>query len=225
MDLILNSLRATLDLLYSDRSFLKDLYKEGRLFEASFSNDAEDKTAKKIENLKLMADDIYRRFYRSSKYSKLVKEKVAAFKEVRKVVGKDTNRLPVTPLQMVSRYLEPDDRGHYYDKDDIFKPPLQTDQQWSDPNFALDDWAFKPPSFKKGFNSKFTRINMKDVNPSDKKLDDYFNRKQIVDCTARNIITQPLREIMSSQLADLNLEEEKVPRSVYCVFDKDGRLT
>lgn len=224
IDLILNSLRATLDQLYSDRDFLKDLYREGRLFALSDIDSMDDKAKKKIEALRVMTDELYQRFYKSAKYTKLMKSKVAKYKDIRKEVGPSSLKLPTAEVELISRYQEPDDRGNYFDREDLFKPSPAADSAWNDPDFKAEAWAVKAPAFKKGFNSKFTRVNTKDINPAEKKLEDYFNRKQIVECTARNIITQPIKDIMGGQLADLQLQEERMPISAYCVFDKDGRL-
>ena len=225
VDLILNSLRTTLDTMYKDRTFLKELYKDPVLFKLAEASPADYKAGEKIEALKVLADELYKKFYKSAKYIRLMRDKVKGFKAVRAIIGSITNQLPVAPAILASRYEEADERGHFYDREELFQATEELDQRWDDPNFTMDDWIKEPPKFKKGFNSKFTKINMKDINPNNKKLDDYFNRKQVVQCTARNIITQPVRDILTAQLDELNLEEEKVPRSVYCVFDKDGRLS
>lgn len=222
IDLLLNTLRNHLDRLYKDRTFLKDLYKVGELCSITPEPLQEGILSKKLEHLKTIADEIYIRFYKTQKYVQLLQTRIQDYKLVKEDAGPNKNQLPTVEPVFASRFEEADQDGNYYDMDD-WKIPQPIDKIWADPSFPVEEWAENPPKFKKGFNSRFTRINMKDINPEDKKLDDYFNRKQVIACTSRGVITQPIRHIIEAQVQKLELEEEKRPSSLYCIFDKQGR--
>ena len=73
---------------------------------------------------------------------------------MRMEVGRNNRQLPAPPPVLLSRYEIPDDFGNYYDAEELFKPNEVVDKVWDDPNFEDDQWADKPPKFKKGFNSE-----------------------------------------------------------------------
>ena len=223
VDLILNTLKDTLDELYNDRAFLKNLYNHRDLCRVPNESSSSEALSKHIDNLKISADQLYAQFFRTKKYIKMVRQKVDGYKVTKMMAGLIENQIPAAELASVFRFKEIDDYGNYYDVEDVHKYS-EKDSKWSDPNFPAENWAFEMPKFKKGFNSKFSRINMKDINPEDKKLDDYFNRKQVMACTTRGLITQPIKNIIQGQTDELEIKEEKKPSSMYCIFDKTGTL-
>lgn len=221
IDLILNTLRGVLDELYNDRQFLKNLYRHGDLCSVPKEPVSSEALSQHIERLKSSADQLYAKFYRTRKYVKMVRNKVDGYRVTKMMAGLIHNQMPVVESVPVFRFKEADDEGNFYDVEDLHRL-AEKDTKWSDPEFPVEEWASKMPKFKKGFNSKFSRINMKDINPAEKKLDDYFNRKQVMACTARGIITQPVKDIINGQTEQLNLKEEKKPSSMYCIFDQQG---
>lgn len=242
IDDVLQNLKKSLEQVYSLPKLLKDLTTHATIYKDPLLDSLTNQTSlQKVQELKREADQLYRRFFKSKKYLRLLAIKVGEYIEEQRLLQ------PVDPKKARDN-LSQSDHQHTgsngnlsTSKIDIHNAgmPLAQSaigktfmtgvglQQQSRPNMLSMESLSQSKAMEKAAGvtskSKMNKINLKDLLQQEKKMEEFQKRKQIVNSTSRNIITQPLREVLKKQILPLEIATEKQPNRAICAFNKTGR--
>ena len=204
----LKQLRKTLNQMYGDKNMVEVLCSTSPLLKLEGEKAIEKKARLRIEELKRITDGIYEKFFNTRRFVSLLKSKIDDYRmesgEIQKLLPIDT--------AAIMRILE---KSSFDDQDDLSSPTLKRILRTQD----RTDEIF----FKKGINNRFKSINFKNINPVEKELEDYFNKKQILSCIDRKIVMQPIKSILYDSIGPLEYVKESKPLSKECVYDVRGR--
>ena len=238
IDQVLAKLKLALERVYNLPNLLKDLTNQTAIYKDplldALSNQA---SLKKVQELKSEADQLYRRFFKSKKYLRLLAIKVSEY------IEEQSRLLPVDPKKARDTAnasgvgsqgnLSVSNVGNISKEhipagtvEKTFLTGAGVQQPVRPKMLSMESLTHSKMMEKAsgmGSKSKIDKINLKDLLQQEKKIEEFQKRKQIVNSTSRNIITQPLRDVLKKQIQPLELVEEKAPSRIGCVFNSNGR--
>lgn len=200
-----SELRSNLFELYKDKQVVQRLCDLSPLLGLAEESEKERSIREKVEELKAKTDGIYEKFFHSRKYLQMMRNRVEQYR----IETNDYVKLLPIDLSGILALLEKANSLAAHTPNTVM---LTQPKDLPRP----DDDA--EVVFKKGVNNKFNKLNLKNINPQEKQLDDYFNKKQILNCIDRHMLIEPIREVMSEQMSPLQLVRESKPLDKDCVF-------
>ena len=202
----ISELKTNLFELYRDKQVVQRLCDLSPLLGIQAEDEKERRIREKVEELKKRTDAIYQKFFHSRKYLKLMKDRV----EEHRIETNDYVKLLPIDISGILALLEKANRQLAGSQSQLMlTQPTDLHSHLGDDQEVV---------FKKGVNNKFNKLNLKSINPPDKQLDDYFNKKQVLNCIDRHILIEPIREVIKDQMSPLSLVKETKPLDKECVF-------